>query len=526
MLLRKCAVLSIIVFFSLVFLVACGSSSTKATPPPTGGFSNSNLNGTYVFSVTGSDASGLFLTMAGTFVANGSGGITAGAMDLNDAGTGPLLSQAITGGVYSVGVDGRGDFRNGGGLTLQTAAGTFTFDFALSSSAHGLITEFDSNGTGSGTLDLQTVTTLSSSYAFNLSGIVQTPFATVGDFSLDSKGNVTAGLEDFNNNGSSTGETNLSITSGAVSLTSAPGTATLTSSAGGFNFHIYPIDSTHLKLIEVDTLPITSGDAFSQTSSIPANNVFTVAGFDSVAGGPFTAAGLLVTDGAGNVTSASAEDVNDFGNVPAPISFTGQYTALSGGRSVVTFLTAFINGNGGLGCSNCQFAAYPSSGGLQLLEIDDAGITSGVAYPQGSSPTLASGRGYGMNLTGSNFGNISGNFEEDDIAEFTNSNGSFTGVIDSNDQGSLTANQRFSATYAADSTIPGRGVITPVSNAFNLVSYMVDSSTAVFVEVDNNPVQVGLGSFSLQNATAKSNAAAAHLAVLRVTAGAMALKRR
>ena len=122
--LHKRAVLSIFAVFLLVFLVACGGSSPKATPPPTGGFSNSSLNGTYVFSVTGSDASGLFLTMAGTFVANGSGGITGGTMDLNDAGTGPLLSQVITGGVYSVGVDGRGGFRNGGGLTLQTAAGT------------------------------------------------------------------------------------------------------------------------------------------------------------------------------------------------------------------------------------------------------------------------------------------------------------------------------------------------------------------------------------------------------------------
>lgn len=531
--LHKRAVLSIFAVFLLVFLVACGGSSPKATPPPTGGFSNSSLNGTYVFSVTGSDASGLFLTMAGTFVANGSGGITGGTMDLNDAGTGPLLSQVITGGVYSVGVDGRGGFRNGGGLTLQTAAGTFTFDFVLASSGHGLITEFDSNGTGSGTIDLQSATTLSSSYAFNLSGIgtisagVQNPFATVGAFSLDSNGNITTGLEDFNNNGSSSGQTNLSITGGSVSLTSAPGTATLTSSAGSFNFHVYPIDSAHLKFIEIDSLPITSGDAFSQTSSIPSNNVFTVSGVDSVSGGPFTAAGLLVTDGAGNVTSASAEDINDFGNVPAtPVRFTGQYTALSGGRSVLTFLTGFINGNGGLGCSNCQFAAYPSTGGLELLEIDDGGITGGVAYPQGSNPALASGQGYGMNLTGINFGNLSGSFEEDGIAEFTNSNGSFTGLIDFNDQGSITGDQKFSATYSADSTIPGRGVIAPISNAFNLVSYIVDSSTSVFVEVDNNPIQVGLGSFSLQNASAKSNAAAAHLTVLRVTTGAKALKRR
>lgn len=530
----KRLVLPVITFFFLIFALACGSSSNKATPPPTGGFSNSALNGTYVFSVTGSDVSGFFLTMAGTFTANGSGGITGGTIDINDAGTTPLLSQAITSGTYSVGVDGRGGFRNGGGIVMHTAAGTITFDFVLSSSTHGLITEFDGSGTGSGTLDLQTATTLSNAYAFNLSGIgsvnsstgVQTPFATVGAFSLDSNGNITTGLEDFNNNGSSTGETNLSITGGSVSLASEPGTATLTSSAGTFSFHVYPIDSSHLKFIEIDnSLPVTSGDAFTQTSSVPANNVFTVSGFDSVSGGPFTAAGLLGTDGAGNVTNASTEDINDFGNVPGPVSFTGQYTALSGGRSMLT-LTGFINGSNGLGCGNCQFAAYPSSGGLELLEIDDGGITSGVAYPQGSTPTLASAQGYGMNLTGINFGSRNGSFEEDAIAEFTNNNGSFTGLIDFNDQGTLTGDRKFSATYAPDSTIPGRGVITPVSNAFNLVSYVVDSSTVVFVEVDNNPVQVGLGSLSLQSASAKSNAAAAHLAVLRVTARPNALNKR
>ncbi len=61
------------------------------------------------------------------------------------------------------------------------------------------------------------------------------------------------------------------------------------------------------------------------------------------------------------------------------------------------------------------FAAYPSSGGTQLLEIDGLGITGGVAYPQ-SNTSFASGQGYGLNLTGSN------GSEVDDIAEFTNTN--------------------------------------------------------------------------------------------------------
>lgn len=536
--LRTRVVVSIVTLSSLAFLVACGSSTNKPVPPPTGGFTNSNLKGTYVFSVTGSDFNGFFFTQAGTFTADGNGNITGGTIELNDAGAGVLAPQAVTSGVYSVAVDGRGGFnRSGGGLMLQTAAaGTFIFDFVLSSSTHGLITEFDTNGSGSGTLDLQSSVSqaqIAGSYAFNLSGVfnvntstgAQTPFGTVGNFTLDSTGNITAGAEDFNENGFSSGLTNLPYTSGFVDLSTVPGTAALATSAGSFHFDVYPVDASHLKFIETDALlPISAGDAFTQTSSIATTNVFTLAGFDSTAGGPFTAAGLIVTDGAGNVTSSSAEDINDFGLVATtPIGFTGNYSAVTAGRSVFTFVTGFVNGNNGIGCTNCAFAAYPSAGGLQLLEIDNGGTTTGIAYAQ-SATSLSTAQGYGMNLAGVNFGNLSA-FEEDAIAEFTNNNGSFTGLIDFNDQGATTPNQKFTSSYTADSTISGRGVISPGSNAFNLVSYVVDGSSAVFIETDSN--QVGLGSFSLQNASAQSSAVAARLAVARISVGAKrALRRR
>ena len=82
--LRNRLVLSVIVC-SLVVLAGCGGSSYNgSTPPPTGSFSNSDLNGTYVFSVTGSDVNFAFLTMVGTLTANGSGGITGGTVDIND----------------------------------------------------------------------------------------------------------------------------------------------------------------------------------------------------------------------------------------------------------------------------------------------------------------------------------------------------------------------------------------------------------------------------------------------------------
>ena len=59
----------------LAVLAGCGGSSGTANPvaPPSGGFSNSNLNGTYVFSISGTDVNGTPYAMVGTFTANGSG---------------------------------------------------------------------------------------------------------------------------------------------------------------------------------------------------------------------------------------------------------------------------------------------------------------------------------------------------------------------------------------------------------------------------------------------------------------------
>ena len=62
---------------TLLFLAACGGNGTSiATPvaPPSGAFSNSNLNGTYVFSISGTDANDAPYAIAGTLTANGSGG--------------------------------------------------------------------------------------------------------------------------------------------------------------------------------------------------------------------------------------------------------------------------------------------------------------------------------------------------------------------------------------------------------------------------------------------------------------------
>jgi hypothetical protein len=491
----------ILVFVSLSMLAGCGSSGVHVTPPPTGSFSNSNLNGTYVFSVTGTDVGNFFFTAVGSIQANGSGGITGGALDLNDSGNSAVLLLTVQSGVYQVTADGRGI------ATLVTSQGNLGLAFVLTSTSHGLVTRFDTGGSASGSLDLQSTVTqaqIAGSYAFSFSGINSSgsTLGTVGAFTLDPSGTIATGVQDFNSGSVSVGLTNLTL-SGNVLIDTAPGTAQLVTTAGTFTFDVFVIDGTHLKFIETDSLPIVAGDAFTQQTSVPNGPmVFTMAGLDT-SNFPFVTGGFMVSDGNGNLTSASMEDINDAGTNSQVASFIGSYTVPSGGRSQLT-LTGFDNGAGGL-LGDPVFAAYPSSGGLQLLEIDNVGITSGFASAQ-TSTSLATSQGYGLNLTGSN----SGGFEEDDIAEFTNNSGSFSGLVDFNDQGTLAPSRSFSATYAPDSSNSGRAVIT--SNSFNLVSYVVSGSTVLFIETDQN--QVGLGAFQLQSAPATSMAAS-HLAALR-----------
>src|ERR1700689_4205783 len=82
----KCAgrLLMALAAISGIFLaVGCGSGS-GFVPPNNNGFSNSDLNGTYVFSSVGTDVNNYPIAMAGTFTANGTGGITGGTIDIVD----------------------------------------------------------------------------------------------------------------------------------------------------------------------------------------------------------------------------------------------------------------------------------------------------------------------------------------------------------------------------------------------------------------------------------------------------------
>jgi hypothetical protein len=519
---------------TLTFLAGCGSSSNTATAPPSGGFSNSNLNGTYVFSFSGTDytdeSAPSFFAVAGTLTANGSGGFTGGTVDINDPGLAVVVgasSSVQTGlaatGSYSITADGRGM-----GTITVTVNGTnvpLGLDFVLSSSSGGLITRFDANGTGSGTIDLQSTGSLQSAYTVGLvgatSGSTPSPVAVVGSFTLGSTGAITTGIADVNNAGTSVGGTAGLAVTGSVTAGS-PGNATFTTSAGTFAFDVYMVDNTHLKFIETDTGPTAlAGDAFTQQTSMPSGVLaYTMTGVDVTEESTVALGGFMTSDGSSQI-SAGIEDYNDLAVAAGTVtSFTGSFIPVAGGRTVLT-LNAIYNGADGLDSPTVVFAAYPSSGGIQLLEIDGAGITGGAALQQ-TTTSFAGSQGYGLNLTGAN-----ADGEVDMIAEFTATSSNMTGLYDVNNAGVTISDANLgTGTYSVDST--GRGTASFPSlqtnnnsaiGALDFNFYVVDGSTALLVETDNDSatgnVQEAVGTLLLQSASGAAPAIQRHVSMAR-----------
>ena len=507
-----------IILSSLAVFAGCGGTTNSATPPPSGAFSNTNFNGTYTFSILGEDigsGNGSGLTMAGSLTACGcnSGTISGGSVDLAD-NTGTAPGAAIgNNSIYNISKDGRGFAK----LFITPSGGTAfeaDVDFVLTSSSHGLITRFDGNGTGSGTIDSQpgavSQTALANTpYVFSLSGsdLAGDPLVASGAFTLDSSGNIitsgtNAGVADTTlysfNTLTATPYPNSTL-SGFVQIGSGttPGSATLATSFGSLSFDVYAIDSTHLKLIERDGLEILVGDIFTQPSaSIPSGNlVFSVAGPDP-GGSPFVAGGVLASDGTSLIPSGS-EDLNDagqvdFGTNPAtPQTFSGSFTATGGGRFTVTLAT-FDGGT--------TFAAYPSSVGLLLQEIDSgagSGATTGVALTQTTGASIAASQGYGMNLTGVDIFNGP---EIDEVAEFKTTSTGLTGLLDENDFTFTLGTFNFNGTYVAGSS--GAGSATFNAGLAGMFYYAADNSTALFISTDSSVV--GLGALEAQTTPTQS----------------------
>ena len=273
--------------------------------------SESMLSGQYAFLLQGFVGNGTSpVAMAGSFFANGTGGITGGEEDLNaSAGAQHLAITSVTSGAYTLGSDGRGC------VQLKYSGGTTTsaiFHFAMGQKngsnidTAGRIIEFDDYaGTGTraaGVIRLQNTSEFALAqmgprYAFGSDGVdsLGGHFAAGGSFSVSSSTGVISNLS-LDNDDAGTLQA-FSGGGGSVGAPTANGRMlvdfTLPANLGGSTIAVnaaYIVNKN--ELFVVSTLPLSSSPIYSGrtiatassytgSSLTPGNYIFDFTGADS-----------------------------------------------------------------------------------------------------------------------------------------------------------------------------------------------------------------------------------------------------
>ncbi len=506
--------------------VTATDGAAMATATVTVVYSDASLQGPFAFSYTGDDASGL-ITVAGSFVADGLGGIVSGVEDITSFGSlvatrVSILSGSNGGGGsnYVVGPDGRTS------AVIVTSRGTQKWQFVVTSTQHALLTRFDTGTTGSGTIDQQNLdvlsnsnSTISGTYVFSAAGgdAQFNPEGIAGSFTANGAGGIpqSASIVDVNDNFvAKTPDTTLKGSYSFDSTEAGTGRGTLNLSStntGPLQFAFYAIEAnaqgiaTHMHIVEIDQVNYLAGDVYlapSGSSFANSTYVFT-AGGNSSAVSSYAEGGVFTSDGSGNI-SGGVLDTNNAGTATAntTVNLCAYSVDPTTGRIEMTLFTG--SGACASGAGSPEFAVYQTAQGTALmLELDSTAVANGVAYLQQPSPAALSGN-FGLAFTGQGvFQNAPGSYQSDADGQLV-----LAGTFVSS--GNLDINNYDTPPYLGDpiandtSDTPssigapaanGRGtaiiIATDPPATFNLVYYLIDANTALFLGQDKTRVQTG-----------------------------------
>ncbi len=332
-------------------------------------FDSASVQGSYALTAGGTGSLG----MAGALRANGSGGITAGLLDVNSAGT-VHANMAATGSYTAPSSSGRGT------LTVNSSFGAQNFAYYIVDAAHVKLIRSDAGEALLGTLAKQsagpfTEASFAGGFAFVLTGSASgQALGEGGVLTLDGSGHVSSGNMDINRGSWQSG---LAL-SGTYNITDAAnGRATLTLDAGGSTLHyvIYPQSGGVISMLHVDA-DAAAGNGFAQSDSS-----YTVASIKGkfalgLTSGQYGVAGLAMPNGGGAM--AGTLDINDFGTVSAGVAMNGSYRlTAANGRGTASMQTSVA------GFRTPGFGLYVVDPGKVLfLASDPAQVLTGVAQQQ------------------------------------------------------------------------------------------------------------------------------------------------
>jgi hypothetical protein len=505
---------------------ACGGGGTitanPAPGPAAGPYSASSLNGTYAFTLSGTDSGGFFVRV-GSFAANGNGTVTGGVQDLNSGRVPGSTTLTVSSGSYSLQSNGKGT------LTLVDSSETVQLSIVMTSATAGLITETDGNATASGNFTLQDTTTfatfpttISGPYVFDISGLDPNGSneSFVGQFVGNAGGGISTGVVDINDNFSASGQLPITTASFTRDATNAStfgrGTAVFTINGSTLNFAFYTVGAGRLRLMRTDFPAAGLGDAVAQTGTIPTtasglsgNFAFIVAGSSlsgsEVRGGRFTLNGGAVT----NIqlddddSSASGSGNSNHTAIPKGTISAATYTVDSSGEGGGT-ITFTDSSNGTF--SFIFYLISPTQAVIQDVSVGQGTVPiitadGSMQMQTGSTLTTATEAGnWGFNWSGLSINGTTGILaEEDFVGQYTQtSSGSISGGVDFTELSarSVVIGAAFSGSLALIGDGTGRNtytitLATSPSSTLNFAAYLVDPNTTFVVGVDTHRTIVG-----------------------------------
>jgi len=320
--------------------------------------SNARLNGHYAFLFQGFTPSNNTFDLAGSFMADGAGGISSGHIDRNGVGESPVSDTTFSGN-YSF------DSTDQGTIEIKNTAAELDVIFrfvtmgpAGSPATSATIIEYDNLGYGTGTALRQDPTAFSNSgitndYIFRLWGTTASGShaAAAGRFKADGGGGVSNAVMDVNQAGTFSSNAAFTLNySVPIGSTHGRGNATLKATLGGspitLDFAIYIVSATEAYLIGNDTVtgsvPLFSGVTAQQMgtpfskASMNGTFVYTTQGVvnsGANAGLADSSAGLISMDGAGNSSLTGDENMASVISQP---NFAGDYDIDTNGRVTMT----------------------------------------------------------------------------------------------------------------------------------------------------------------------------------------------
>jgi hypothetical protein len=544
------SILLLISLSTIAALLGCGSSSHTTTTPPPPPPSAPLPDGTYVFSLSGTDSNDYSpYYVSGAFTVAG-GAISGGEQDFTDFVSTDLNDQINpTGSSLATTADGNlqitlvscllTDCTNidsaigPGGNGTETINGTV---LPLSSTNRTFINEFDAWASGSGELDTQSsVAPLSGGYAFVLGGwdVAGDPLAVGGILDV-SAGSILPAGSVFDLSAPSTPTL---VQGGALvgssSVTATPDTfgrvtfsLNTANSTGVNNLTVvgYTVDGNRIVLLEGfgDPLGATEGGvALSQSAGSVTTGGFTAAtsagtyviglnGTDTNFDAFQLVNQLTLTAGASVTGFADFNDlvISSLANSPDPVT-AATYTVDAAGAGDVT-VSGITDGS-----FTYSLHLYLDGNGHALAISTDANdaLASVAGFAQGAGPYAFSGA-YGVDVSGWDF-NYDGEF--DGVGPVTaTSSGTLSGDLDLNwlnlqvaplevADNSLTGTYVTTGTGAANGIFAGGSItgidvttcpafttgVTCTADAFSY--YLIDAAgDNIAIETDLNQATLGI----------------------------------